>query len=97
MAKEVKSHTICGKRYKIVWVPPSKLCGGTADGTCDHPTTKGKKIQIATKLSDKDTLETVIHEIYHASDPNLSEEAVNEMARDMASLLWRLGYRRQKE
>lgn len=38
-------------------------------------------------------LDTVIHEIIHCQQPDLSEEAVTEFANEMSDLLWKVGYR----
>lgn len=53
-----------------------------------------KKVLIDTRLVGRSRLETEIHEAIHASmGPTISEEAVEHTARDIARLLWRLGYR----
>ena len=39
-------------------------------------------------------LETVVHEAIHCCFPMYSEEKVTQAARDIARLLWRLGYRK---
>ncbi len=94
MAK-VKSHVFRGKRYKILHVPPSILRDKNKrkfKADCDHPETKGKKIRISKKLKGLILLDTYIHEACHASAFNLSENLVNEMARDIAKFLTRIGY-----
>lgn len=37
--------------------------------------------------------DTIIHEIIHCQQPDLSEEAVSEFAKEMSVLLWKVGYR----
>jgi hypothetical protein len=37
--------------------------------------------------------DTIIHEIIHVQQPDLSEESVCEFATEMADVLWKLGYR----
>lgn len=39
-------------------------------------------------------MEVFIHEALHASYWDLDEEAINEAGRDIARMLYRLGYRR---
>jgi hypothetical protein len=39
-------------------------------------------------------LDTLIHEVTHASFPDAAEEHVHEAASDLARILWDLGYRR---
>lgn len=38
-------------------------------------------------------LDTLIHEVTHASFPDAAEEHVHEAASDLARILWELGYR----
>ena len=82
--------TILGKRWRFRF---SKLPRGT-DGECDDPSTRGKELRIRKGLGEADTLETIIHEALHAADWHKNEPWVEEVARDLARLLWRLGYRR---
>lgn len=42
-------------------------------------------------------LELLIHELLHALNPQLSEEAVTEQACDIARVLWALGWRRKDQ
>ena len=67
-----------------------------ADGICDAPDEPSKRIRIRKSLTGEAELDTVIHELMHAAHWQLSEEAVNDTARDIARVLWRLGYRRDK-
>lgn len=46
------------------------------------------------KLSERQTLETVLHELVHLLDWDVEEAAVERRARLLAKVLWRLGYRR---
>lgn len=81
--------TILGKRYRLEF---TRLRG--KDGDCDDPRTKGKTLRIHKGLSEKDTLETVIHEALHAADWHKDEPWVDHVSRDIARILWRLGWRR---
>jgi hypothetical protein len=82
--------TIRGKKWKVLF---TQLPRGT-DGECDHPATPGKEIRISTRLSEEDTLETIVHEVLHAADFDKSEEWADDVGRNLARLLWRLGYRK---
>lgn len=42
-------------------------------------------------------LELLIHELMHALNNQLSEEAVTQQAADMARVLWALGWRRTED
>lgn len=84
--------TILGKRWRLRF---TRLAKGT-DGECDHPSTPGKEIRVRKGMSEQDTLETIVHECLHAADWHRSEPWVEEVGRDVARLLWRLGYRRKE-
>ena len=85
--------TIAGLRW--LW-RYSKLRGQAAGWTIS-PDSKNprldRKILIDERLKGRALLETEIHEAMHACFPQLSEETVTEAARDLARILWALGYR----
>lgn len=93
--KKIKTHTFLGKRYNIVFLPPSKM--GDADGKCDHPEKPYKSIKIRTGLSQKEELETIVHELLHAMLWPYDEEIIDKMGKDISGFLWRLGYRKVPE
>ncbi len=92
MPKEIKTHCIRGKRYFIEFAPPSKM--GPNDGTCESPYDKEKTIRISTGLAPTRELDVIIHELLHAALWDLDEKAIEETAKDISHLLWRLGYRK---
>jgi hypothetical protein len=63
------------------------------DGRCDSPTTLKKRITIKKTLVGERRLEVLIHEMLHACYWDLDEEAIDITARDIARVLFRLGYR----
>lgn len=65
----------------------------TIDGRCDDPTTPKKRITIKKTLVGERRLEVLIHEMLHACYWDLDEEAIATTARDIARVLFRLGYR----
>lgn len=86
--------SVLGKRYKVVVLPIVTDTEGTPlDGECDAPTKPGKEIRICGKLAGRDLLETLCHEYLHGACWWLTEEFVTEAARDLAAMLWRIGYR----
>jgi hypothetical protein len=89
--------TILGKRYQIRWV--TYLGKAKRDhyvaGKCDDPTQQKKAIRIKKGQEPKTELDATIHEILHAADWHKSEEWVEQVAVDLAEILWRLGYRKQ--
>ena len=65
-------------------------------GFCDHEGERGKPMTIGIKdgLSELEELDTTIHEALHAAYPDLSEEAVEKTATDIARLLLARGFGR---
>lgn len=83
--------TLLGKRWNLRFVPLVKN-----DGDCDSPNTPGKEIRIDNRLSGERLLEILIHECRHAADWSRDEEFIAQEAKDMARVLWKLGYRREE-
>lgn len=83
--------TLMGKVWNFVRAPLPK----TLDGLCDPPDKPGKKIKIRRSLRGERELEVIIHELRHAADWHRDEAAITQEAKDIARVLWRLGYRRQ--
>lgn len=52
-----------------------------------------RKILVDSRLTGRAKLETVVHEVLHVCYPTVSEEHITESARDLARVLWTLGYR----
>ena len=65
-------------------------------GFCDREGERGQPMTIGIKdgLSELEELDTTIHEGLHASYPDLSEEAIDEAATDLARLLLARGFGR---
>jgi hypothetical protein len=60
----------------------------------DHKNPKlEKKILVDERLTGRSRLETELHEFCHAANPTKSEEAVTQEAKELARILWSLGYR----
>ncbi len=81
---------LAGKRWRLQFVPRMN-----DDGQCDPPDRPCKAISIARKLRGERQLEVLLHELLHASNWQLDEEHITQIAADIAHVLWRLGYRRQ--
>ena len=64
---------------------------------CDPFDQPNKEIVIHHRLSPVHELEAVLHEAYHAAAWYQSEEFVEEVAHDLARILWRLGWRKTGE
>jgi len=88
MAK-VRTHRFNGVKYRLDF-------SGSIDGVCDNPLGEPPTIFILADINTKNGLETVLHESLHAENWSISEEKVDRIAREIADLLWRLGFRRKK-
>ena len=67
------------------------------DGLCvPIKTVKRGEIIVRTDLTPPRQMETIIHESLHAEFPSMSEDRVDNAGRNIARLLWRLGYRKVK-
>jgi len=62
-------------------------------GTCDHPPGRHPTIRVRRSQSPRKLLEVTVHEVLHAVRPELDEEAVDEAAATIATVLHRLGAR----
>ena len=63
-------------------------------GDCDSPDTPNKEIRVHSGLKGEELLEVILHECRHAADWTKDETYIEREARDLARVLWRLGYRR---
>lgn len=66
--------------------------GWTYHADAENPSA-GRKVLIDERLKGRAKLEIEIHEFLHAANPTLSEEHVTMQAKDLAKILWWLGYR----
>lgn len=81
--------TINGRRWLLRF---TRLRGG-ADGWTYYDQRRPKML-IHDRLKNAAKIETIAHELLHASlGPTVSEAAVTEAARVIGRTLWRLGYR----
>lgn len=86
---------------KMPWLLRFTKLRGNANGWCfmkdeARPDSIGYKILIDTRLKwgSLAELETICHEVLHASFPDAAEEHISEAAKDLARILWSLGFRR---
>jgi hypothetical protein len=59
-------------------------------GECDLD---NRKLKVGLGMTDFDTLETWVHEAYHAAHPEASEEQTERAANWIARVLWAAGFR----
>jgi hypothetical protein len=79
---------LCGKKWRLLLAYRSKR----NYGKCDAPFVKNKAIRIRSDLNGEQRLEILIHEMLHACYWGLAEESVTHGAKDIAHVLWKLGY-----
>lgn len=69
----------------------------SVSGDCSSPSDKDKEIRIDNRLNGEHKLEILIHEFRHAADWGRDEGFVDQEAKDLARMLWRLGYRQKED
>jgi len=77
-------------------VKESKRLGdfGTCEITRHRNGTVTREVRVATWQTERDAIDTWVHEAMHGIWPDKSEEEIASAATEVATLLWRLGYRR---
>jgi len=80
--------------WRLIFKPKVKHEGDDCFGVCWH---RSRRIEVATDVDEKEIMDTIVHEMLHASDRNQKEEWVARTAFDITNALWRLGYRRPRE
>ena len=82
--------TVRKKRWNLVF---KNLTKADHWGFCEDPGKPGKKIVIDSSISGQKRIEILVHELTHSANWDFAEEAVQETAKDIARILWKLGYR----
>ena len=87
--------TILGKRWRFRFTPFKAPKGKPPHhGECDHPEKKRKEIRINSELRNRERLEAILHELFHATEwEMLSELWVEQAAFDISKILWKLNYK----
>jgi hypothetical protein len=91
VGQRVKYHTFRVHRYRLYEAGESEECLGI----CEAPTTPKKCIVAPLDGDSIADLDTLIHEAMHACLWDLSEDAVDSSATDIARFLWRCGWRKE--
>lgn len=83
--------------HGVKWLLRFTRLRGNAAGWAYLPDAKNprmpRKILIDERLERRARLETIVHELLHVSFPTVSEGHITEAGRDIARVLWSLGYR----
>ncbi|NBW12297.1 MAG: hypothetical protein EBR82_30125 [Caulobacteraceae bacterium] len=96
---EDHAYTLAGKRWLIRF---TRLRGSAIGWTFlkdERNPNVNERILIdegTYKKANRAALELLIHEAYHALNPSYDETVVSQHARDLARLLWGLGWRRKE-
>lgn len=86
--------TVAGKRWSLLFSTTKELSLlRDAWGFTTDPTGKGRCIVLRKSLAGKQLMETVVHEVLHASAWPIDEDTVERYAADVTRILWRLGFR----
>lgn len=89
---ESKSIRLNGEQWNLTF---ADLEDHPNDGYCDDPKTKRRRIWVHEGLKNRRELEVLIHEMLHAVDWHKDEDSfIKPVARDIAKVLWSLGFRR---
>lgn len=51
-------------------------------------------IEIDSRLTGKELLDTLIHEILHLQNPSWSEKKINKHSREITEIIWSQGFRK---
>lgn len=94
-----RDHHFVIRKVRLLW-RYTKLRGRAA-GWAYLPDAKNPKLKprvlIDERLKNRSRLETEIHEGLHHVFPDVAEEVITEGARDIAKILWAIGYRLPRE
>jgi len=66
-------------------------------GYCESPKIKNPKLCIDENLKDKELLRIIIHESLHACLYDLDEDSVDEISRQIASIVKKFGFKQKEE
>jgi len=82
-----------GIRWRFRFVKSSQIPNDRwAD--CSDPGDPKRQIRVREVLRGRAKLETVLHEALHAQWPEDSEEKIKKSGKELADLLWKIGYRK---
>ena len=81
-----------GRLWAIIPSPRKAMESPQHDGQCDYD---NQTIQIYSRLSLHEALETVIHEVMHAQQPDIHEDAIARRAKEITRALIKTGLFKQ--
>lgn len=86
-----------GKRWQFLRTRITEKMpdGSRIYGRCSPPDARPKKVEVDDRIKGELELDTVIHELLHASAWDVLDEGfVDGTASGIARVLWRIGYRK---
>ena len=75
------------------WLIRFTTLKGAAYGYTFSQKAKHPRIILDARMRGRKKLEVIVHELLHALNPTQSEEHVEQQGKDIARVLWALGYR----
>lgn len=75
------------------WLLRFSTLKGAAYGYTFSQKSKHPRIILDARMRGRKKLEVLVHELLHALNPTQSEEHVEQQGKDIARVLWSLGYR----
>jgi hypothetical protein len=75
------------------WLIRFTTLKGAAYGYTYSQKAKHPRIILDARMRGRKKLEVLVHELLHALNPTQSEEHVEQQGKDIARVLWSLGYR----
>ena len=86
-----------GKPWTITFVQEMPHEPPLPDDRCGDTIWANRAIRVKDGRSGKETLETIVHELMHASlGQKATERRVENIGALVGGVLWRLGYRRRR-
>ena len=92
LIKRIKTALINGVPWMVRWAKKLDKRGDIL-GRCH---TEKMLLEIAKKQSDEELVDTICHEVLHASAPDLTEEAVYRISNSISDTLLSMGLRFKK-
>lgn len=90
--------TIAGRRWSLIFASTSEITAlRDKYGFTTDPNGKCRCIVARKSLKGKMLLDTICHEVLHASAWPIDENIVTEYAEDLTRILWRLGFRQVED
>lgn len=91
MSQRSFSQNFRKRRYRVSFV---RRMRSDRYGECDNPDLPNKGIRFSARVPERKFLKVALDEAIHACLWDLDNDSVDEIARDIAAFLHRLGFRR---